>query len=162
MITDAELLKLVMDRFPEADADGIVEQFSLLKVGLLQANAKLAVGDAGQQGVEEQSLSATYEAPAPKKRYTRRSLVAKPEEAIGDDTVQCCICGNVFQNLNAKHIQNHDLTVEEYKKLCGYGLGQKLISRNLLAKLQENVQRAQKARCRRPQATAEISLCNKY
>lgn len=111
MITDAELLKLVMDRFPEADTDGIVEQFSLLKVGLLQANAKLAVGDAGQQGVEEQSISATDEAPAPKKRYTRRSLVVKPEEAIGDDTVQCCICGKAFQNLNTKHIQNHKLEV---------------------------------------------------
>ena len=114
MITDAELLKLVMDRFPEADTDGIVEQFSLLKVGLLQANAKLAVGDVGQQGVEEQSLSATDEAQAPKKRYTRRSLVVKPEEAIGDNAVQCCICGNAFQNLTIKHIQLHGLTVEEY------------------------------------------------
>lgn len=148
MITDAELLKLVMDRFPEADTDGIVEQFSLLKAGLLQANAKLAVGDAGQQGVDEQSISATDEAPAPKKRYTRRSLVVKPEEAIGDNTVQCCICGKAFQNLNAKHIQNHELTVEEYKRLCGYGPEQKLISQNLLAKLQENVQKAQNARHR--------------
>ena len=68
MITDAELLKLVMDRFPEADTDGIVEQFSLLKVGLLQANAKLAVGEVGQQGVEEQSVSANDEALAAKKR----------------------------------------------------------------------------------------------
>nr|WP_294508880.1 MucR family transcriptional regulator [uncultured Bilophila sp.] len=82
----------------------------------------------------------------------------KPEEAIGDNTVQCCICGKAFQNLSAKHIQDHELTVEEYKKLCGYGREQKLISRNLLAKLQENVQKAQEARCRRPQATAEISL----
>ena len=72
--------------------------------------------------------------------------MVKPEEAIGDDTVQCCICGKAFQNLNAKHIQNHELTVEEYKKLCGYGRDQKLISRNLLAKLQENVQKAQNAR----------------
>ena len=155
MITDAELLKLVMDRFPEADTDGIVEQFSLLKVGLLQANAKLAVGDVGQQGVEEQSLSATDEAQAPKKRYTRRSLVAKPEEAIGDNAVQCCICGNAFQNLTIKHIQLHGLTVEEYKKLCGYGPGQKLISRNLLAKLQENVQKAQNARHRSQQQPDE-------
>lgn len=155
MITDAELLKLVMDRFPEADTDGIVEQFSLLKVGLLQANAKLAVGEAGQQGVEEQSISAADGDPAPKKRYTRRSLVVKPEEAIGDDTVQCCICGKAFQNLNAKHIQNHELTVEEYKKLCGYGRDQKLISRKLLAKLQENVQKAQNARHRSQQEPDE-------
>lgn len=155
MITDAELLKLVMDRFPEANTDGIVEQFSLLKVGLLQANAKLAVGDAGQQGVEEQDIFAADEAPAPKKRYTRRSLVAKPEEAIGDDTVQCCICGKVFHSLTTKHIQSHDLTVEEYKRLCGYSPEQKLISRNLLAKLQENVQKAQEARHCSQQKSAE-------
>ena len=45
--------------------------------------------------------------------------------------------------------------MEEYKKLCGYGPGQKLISRNLLAKLQENVQKAQNARHRSQQEPDE-------
>ena len=36
--------------------------------------------------------------------------------------------------------------VEEYKKLCGYGPEQKLISSKLLNKLQANVLKAQQAR----------------
>ena len=36
--------------------------------------------------------------------------------------------------------------MEEYKKLCGYGPEQKLISSKLLNKLQANVLKAQQAR----------------
>ena len=53
------------------------------------------------------------------------------------------------------HREAVELTVEEYKKLCGYGRDQKLISRNLLAKLQENVQKAQNARHRSQQEPDE-------
>lgn len=154
MITDAELLKMVMERFPEADTNGIVEQFSLLKAGVLQANAKLAASEAGQENTEGQGIP-PVEPSASKKRYTRRSLVAKPEEAIGEEHVQCCLCGKAFQNLTAKHLGAHGLTVEEYKKLCGYAPDQSLVSPKLRATLQENVRKAQQARCRRPQPTAE-------
>lgn len=75
--------------------------------------------------------------------------------AKSDEALFLGICGNAFQNLTIKHIQLHGLTVEEYKKLCGYGPGQKLISRNLLAKLQENVQKAQNARHRSQQEPDE-------
>ena len=80
-----------------------------------------------------------------RKKYTRRNLVVKPEEAISEQEIACCICGKTFQNLTTKHIQSHDLTVEEYKKLCGYGPEQKLISSKLLNKLQANVLKAQQA-----------------
>lgn len=36
--------------------------------------------------------------------------------------------------------------MDEYKKLCGYVPEQKLICKNLLEKLQENVQKAQRSR----------------
>lgn len=76
----------------------------------------------------------------------KRSLVVRPEEAIGDDVVQCCLCGRGFQNLTAKHLLSHGISVDEYKKLCGYVPEQKLICKNLLEKLQENVQKAQRSR----------------
>ena len=150
MCSDAELLKLVMDRYPEQPTSFVIDQFAALKAGLIQANNKLAM-----MGMEElaaeQSLAADEnapeaEAPAPKKKYTKRSLVVKPEEAIGEDQVLCCLCGRAFQNLTAKHLLSHDMTVEEYKKLCGYTPDQKLISHNLLERLQENVQKAQRSR----------------
>ncbi len=152
MISDAELLKLVMDRYPEQPVPFLIEQFTLMKAGLIQANNKLA-------GMDSEALSESLcceeevqkekndsEPSAPKKKYTRRNLVVKPEEAISEQEIACCICGKTFQNLTTKHIQSHDLTVEEYKKLCGYGPEQKLISSKLLNKLQANVLKAQQAR----------------
>ena len=152
MISDAELLKLVMDRYPEQPAQFLIEQFTVMKAGLIQANNKLA-------GMDSEALSESLcceeevqkekndsEPSAPKKKYTRRNLVVKPEEAISEQEIACCICGKTFQNLTTKHIQSHDLTVEEYKKLCGYGPEQKLISSKLLNKLQANVLKAQQAR----------------
>ena len=37
MISDAELLKLVMDRYPEQPAQFLIEQFTVMKAGLIQA-----------------------------------------------------------------------------------------------------------------------------
>ena len=152
MISDAELLKLVMERYPEQPTPFIIEQFTVLKAGLIQANNKLAAMDmeepvCEQVIIEEPMPEAAEAAPsaAPKKKFTKRSLVVRPEEAIGDDVVQCCLCGRGFQNLTAKHLLSHGISVDEYKKLCGYVPEQKLICKNLLEKLQENVQKAQRS-----------------
>ena len=153
MISDAELLKLVMERYPEQPTPFIIEQFTVLKAGLIQANNKLAAMDmeepvCEQVIIEEPMPEAAEAAPsaAPKKKFTKRSLVVRPEEAIGDDVVQCCLCGRGFQNLTAKHLLSHGISVDEYKKLCGYVPEQKLICKNLLEKLQEHVQKAQRSR----------------
>ena len=151
MISDAELLKLVMDRYPEQPAQFLIEQFTAVSYTHLRAH-KLAGMDSealseslccAEDAQKEETVS---EPSAPKKKYTRRNLVVKPEEAISEQEIACCICGKTFQNLTTKHIQSHDLTVEEYKKLCGYGPEQKLISSKLLNKLQANVLKAQQAR----------------
>ena len=42
MISDAELLKLVMDRYPEQPAQFLIEQFTVMKAGLIQVNNKLS------------------------------------------------------------------------------------------------------------------------
>ena len=157
MISDAELLKLVMDRYPEQPAQFLIEQFTFMKAGLIQANNKLAGLDAeglaeSMCGSEEFQKGEQAEPAAPKKKYTKRNLVVKPEEAISEQEIACCICGKTFQNLTAKHIQSHDLTVEEYKKLCGYAPDQKLISAKLLNKLQANVLKAQPAREKKQKA----------
>lgn len=151
MISDAELLKLVMDRYPEQPTSFVIDQFAALKAGLIQANNKLALMGMEELAAEQcacadENAPEAAEAPAPKKKYTKRSLVMKPEEAIGEEQVQCCLCGRAFQNLTAKHLLSHGMTVEEYKKLCGYAPDQKLISHNLLGRLQENVQKAQRSR----------------
>lgn len=152
MISDAELLKLVMDRYPEQPVPFLIDQFTVMKAGLIQANNRLA-GNEFETLPESlcicdefQKEEPAAEPSSPKKRYTKRSLVVRPEEAISEEEIVCCICGKSFQNLTAKHIQSHDLSVDEYKKLCGYPPEQRLISSKLLNKLQSNVLKAQQAR----------------
>lgn len=152
MINDTELLKLVMDRYPEQPLPFLIDQFTVMKAGLIQANNRLAGleqetgGDPAYPSEGMPKEESFPESVTPRKRYTKRSLVVKPEEAISEEEITCCICGKSFQNLTTKHIQSHDLSVEEYKKLCGYAPDQKLISSKLLSKLHSNVLKAQQAR----------------
>lgn len=87
---------------------------------------------------------------APKKRFTRRNPVVRPEGIVGDDVVRYCFCGRGFQNLMAEHPLFHGISVDEYKKLYGYVPERKLICRNPLEKLQENVQKAQRPGGQKP------------
>lgn len=152
MINDTELLKLVMDRYPEQPLPFLIDQFTVMKAGLIQANNRLAGleqetgGDSAYPSEGLPKEESFPESVAPRKKYTKRNLVVKPEEAISEEEVTCCICGKSFQNLTTKHIQSHDLSVDEYKKLCGYAPDQKLISSKLLNKLHSNVLKAQQAR----------------
>lgn len=155
MIKDSELLKLVMERYPEQPFDFILEQFTIFKAGLIEANGKLAERDKAEDIAESAKIEVTQDAvsetetdmsPAPKKKYTRRNLVAKPEEAIGKEFVECCLCGRKVQSLTARHLLSHGISMDEYKKLCGYAPDQKLICGNLMEKLQKNVLRAYNSR----------------
>lgn len=86
------------------------------------------------------------EEPAPRKRLTRRSLVADPATAITDDGITCCLCGERRTTLTARHLAIHDVTVDEYRKLCGYPEKQALMGLNHAARMRENAVKAQKAR----------------
>ena len=79
MISDAELLKLVMDRYPEQPAQFLIEQFTVMKAGLIQANNKLAGMDSealseslccAEDAQKEETVS---EPSAPKKKYSPQS-----------------------------------------------------------------------------------------
>ena len=87
MISDAELLKLVMERYPEQPSAFIIEQFALFKAGLIQANNKLAVMDAEEVVAEpvnpeepvQESADAPVSAAAPKKKSVlKRRSARKP------------------------------------------------------------------------------------
>lgn len=155
MIKDSELLKLVMEKYPEQPFDFILEQFTIFKAGLIEANGKLTERDKAENIVESAKIEVTQDTvseaetdmpPAPRKKYTRRNLVAKPEEAIGKEFVECCLCGRKVQNLTARHLLSHGISMDEYKKLCGYAPDQKLICGNFMEKLQKNVLRAYNSR----------------
>lgn len=157
MITDAELLKLVMDRYPEQNTQFIIDQFTVLKAGIIQANNKLAVRDPNSSEPLEIQVSEPEVAPAeeqpveqetPKKKYSRRDLKVKPAESITDKSIRCCLCGREFSSLTSRHLATHDITVEDYKKLCGFGPEQPLMSKEQYVKMKKNIEKALAAKNR--------------
>ncbi|WP_279086330.1 MucR family transcriptional regulator [Bilophila wadsworthia] len=151
MISDGELFKLLINKYPKEPIPFIVEQFMIFKFCLIQAEKKidsLSIEKATQQPIR-------LEDQAQKNKKYQYHLVMNPERAINVDIVQCCLCGRKFQSLTANHLLSHGISVDEYKKLCGYAPTQKLICGNLLKKLRENAQKARRTREKNIEGTLE-------
>ena len=158
MITDAELLKLVMDRYPEQNTQFIIDQFAALKAGIIQANNKLAVRDPNStepldvQVCEPETVSVDEQPvepqETPKKKYSKRDLKVKPVDSITDSSIRCCLCGREFSSLTSRHLAMHEISVEDYKKLCGFGPEQPLMSNSQYAKMKKNIEKALAAKNR--------------
>ena len=167
MIDNMELLRMIMENNPGQPAPFILEQYAIYKAGLTEINSRF-VGAVVLADVMEGLVQAeaAVEAPQPKPEkqsltcgYTKRSLKVKPDEAIQDDAIYCCICGKKCQTLTERHLASHNgLSREGYLKLCGYPVGQPLMSRKHLARMQANVLKAQQARKAKQEAMQEAPM----
>ena len=88
MISDAELLKLVMERYPEQPTPFIIEQFTVLKAGLIQANNKLAAMDmeepvCEQVIIEEPMPEAAEAAPRRRRSSPSAALLSALKKPLG-------------------------------------------------------------------------------
>lgn len=154
MVDNMELLRMIMENNPGQPAAYILEQYAIYKAGLTEINTRFASGMLVTEVIEGIAQPEVVEAaPAPKEKesltkgYTKRSLKVKPDDAIQDDKIFCCICGKECQTLTERHLSTHNgLTREGYLKLCGYAPDQPLMSRNHLARMKANVLKAQEAR----------------
>lgn len=81
-----------------------------------------------------------------KKKYTKRDLVVKPQAAITDEHIRCCICGQERHILTSRHLAQHGITVDEYKTLCRYDAKQPLMSNNRAELARVVIVTAQQAR----------------
>lgn len=144
MVSDEALLKMIMEKHPDQDAEFIVGQFDIYKKMLLHVGTATVENPMEAVCAEETPAAPVEE--TKKKRITKRSLKVKPETAIQDDQILCCVCGNTYKSLTATHLKAHGLTPEEYRKVCGYPADQSLMSRNNLVKVRAAVQEAQKVR----------------
>lgn len=147
-LEDKDIFAAVCARYQDQPMDYIMEQYALAKKINMEIEKNLnTVIEAAPCECEQEEIEIVEEQVIPPaKRYTKRNLKIKPQDAITDDSIFCCICGLERQNLTAKHIAAHGLSVAEYKKLCGYAPEQKLMSRRRLAKSREIINKAQQAR----------------
>lgn len=155
MIDNMELLRMIMENNPGQPASFILEQYSIYKAGLTEINSRFSSGPTTADALEnlvhgdagEPAPVAKPEKESLTRGYTKRSLKVKPDDAILDDKIFCCICGKECQTLTERHLATHNgLTREGYIKLCGYAAGQPLMSHEHLERMKANVLKAQQAR----------------
>lgn len=152
-LEDKDIFNAVFEKYRDQPIEFVMAQYEKAKLLnreielRLNAPAAAAATSAAAAPAGAQATAAEKAIPEPaRKRPTKKDLVSDPEKAITDDSITCCLCGQQFNTLTARHLKTHDISVEEYKYLCGYTSSQKLMSYNLAATMARNVQKAQAAR----------------
>lgn len=159
-LEDRDLFMAICARFPDQQMDFIMAQYEKAKRLNMSIEKRISEDTqvAAQAGTELEIVEfdeTAAETEAPKKRYTKRMLKVKPDDAITEDAIFCCICAEPKQSLTKKHLNTHGISVEDYKKLCGYAPKTPLMSLKRLEKSKEVIARAQKARLQKRMNEAE-------
>ena len=144
MISDTELLRMLMEKYPSHDAAFIMGEFVTYKKMLSTAEAEVAPNTEESAPVVETPAS-----PAPVKKLTKRQIKGDPATAITQTNITCCVCGKEFKRLSAAHLASHGTTPEEYRRLCGYEPNTPLMGKIVYNSLMKAVKSAQEARVRK-------------
>lgn len=149
-LEDRDIFLAICEHFADQPIEFLMEQYEKAKKLNMGIEKRIsALQNEEAQPVIEEVAVAVEEIPEEvpqKKKYTKRNLKVKPQDAITEDYIACCICGLQRQSLTSKHIATHGITVEEYKKLCGYPEDQKLMSNKKLEKSRAVIKLAQQHR----------------
>lgn len=148
-LEDKDIFMAICNRYADQPIEFVMEQYEKAKKINLNIEKRLGadLGDSAEptEAQTEETVEESVEE-APRKKYTKRMLKVKPQDSITDSSIICCICGEERQCLTRRHLEQHGISVEDYKKLCGYGPDQPLMSPKRLAKSREIIVRAQKSR----------------
>ena len=152
-LEDKDLFNAIFNKYSDQPIEFVMEQYEKAKILNLEIERRqssrscvdITPSSVAQNAEELKQIEATVDS-TPKKKFTKRDLVIKPNEAITDEVIKCCLCGKERSSLTLRHLATHGISVDEYKKLCGYTPGQKLMSNNHAKKVCDNVMKAQQAR----------------
>ena len=149
-LEDKDIFTAICARYSDQPIEFIMEQYEKAKKLNMGIEQRMGSGCAAPAAeAEEEEVQVEIEeqaAPTKKKRYQRRFLKVKPEEAITRDAIYCCICGKPFKSITSRHLNTHDIDVADYKKLCGYPPEQNLMSEDQLERSRQIIRVAQKSR----------------
>lgn len=139
-LEDKDIFTAICERFPDQPIEVIMEQYEKAKKINMDIEKRLAESENTGLGYVE------IESAIPKRKFSRRDLVLKPNEAITEEYIACCLCGQHRQSLTKNHLAAHGISVEDYRTLCGYPQNLPLMSHKQLAVSRDVISRAQKAR----------------
>ncbi len=149
MVDKTELLRMIMETNPGQSPAFVLEQYAAYLKGLDGIHGPASAGTIVEN---DESTSNTDEGKKETKTsltcgYTKRMLKVKPEDAITNDKIICCICAKEGKIITSRHLATHNgITPEGYKKLCGYAKDQSLMSIRHFNNMKKTVLKAQMAR----------------
>lgn len=145
-LEDKDIFNAICTRFNDQPIEFIMEQYEKARKLNAAIESRVNTPPVEKFPAEQNEAPASPEEAAPKKKYTKQMLKVKPHDAIQEDCIYCCICGDKRSVLTAAHMSNHDITVDEYRKLCGYDPKQPLMSKKREEQSKIIIARAQAAR----------------
>ncbi len=154
MIDKTELLRMIMETNSGQSPAYVLEQYAVYLKGLDSIHSGSNISTTGNTACETEMDKDVRDSEIKKDiknsltcGFTKRKLVIKPEDAISNDSIACCICGKEGQAITSRHLASHNgLTPEGYKKLCGYSSEQPLMANNHYTRMKKNALKAQEAR----------------
>ena len=152
-LEDKDIFNAIFSRFSDQPIEFIMEQYEKAKrlnIEIEKRQSSQTVSVESSSEIDDVVIEPSPKGEAiPKKKYTKRSLLVKPEEAIGDERIKCCICGEEKTILSSKHLAKHGISVEDYRALCSYDKKQPLMSKNREAQSKIIIAKAQQARMKK-------------
>lgn len=149
-LEDKDIFNAIFSRFSDQPIEFIMEQYEKAKklnIEIEKRQSSQTVSVESSSEIDDVVIEPSPKGEAiPKKKYTKRSLLVKPQEAITDKYIKCCICGEERSTLTSKHLAKHEISVEEYKALCGYDKKQPLMSNSHAEQAKVIIAKAQQAR----------------
>ena len=148
-LEDKDIFNAIFNKYSDQSIEFIMEQYEkakVLNIAIEKRQQSQPVIMDAEPATDAMTEPSNTEDATPKKRYTKRDLVVRPHEAITDEHIKCCICGQERHILTSRHLAQHGITVDEYKTLCRYDPKQSLMSNNRIEHARVVIAKAQQAR----------------
>ncbi|MEG6501848.1 MULTISPECIES: MucR family transcriptional regulator [unclassified Desulfovibrio] len=148
-LEDKDLFNAIFNKYSDQPIEFIMEQYEkakILNIAIEKRQQSQPVTTDAESATDAMTEPSNAENVTPKKKYTKRDLVVKPQAAITDEHIKCCICGQERSILTSRHLAQHGITVDEYKTLCRYDAKQPLMSNNRIEHARVVIAKAQQAR----------------
>ena len=148
-LEDKDIFNAIFNKYSDQPIEFIMEQYEkakVLNIAIEKRQQRQSVTTEAESATDAMTEPSNAENVTPKKKYTKRDLVVKPQTAITDEHIRCCICGQERSILTSRHLAQHGITVDEYKTLCGYPANQPLMSNNRTELSRVVIVKAQQAR----------------
>ena len=150
-VSDDFLFKLIYNRLHDRPIEAVIAEYGKAKSAMMQMEDSLRAGaeaagladgeppapltDEAFSAVAEGVADAAPPAAAPEEAcadssYTAADLERNPQNAIGDNYIICCLCGEQMKSLSRHLRSRHRISPEKYREICGYGKDVVLMSRN--------------------------------